>query len=213
VPPLTLIACVSAGCALAIIVSVAPLVRSVHWQVAPRPLKELLARQPWDSGQRELVARIAVVAVAGTLLAVITVDPQRAYWVVASGIVVVGFIPGRVPALHRGLHRMLGTAVGAGVYLGMAALDPGPWALVAIVFALQFFTEILIVRNYALAVSLLTPLALTLATAAAGDLGDVAVALERILDTIVGAAIAVATAFMHRPDVERRRAPASGLTG
>jgi hypothetical protein len=204
----TLVVCVTAGCALAIVISVAPLVRKVHWKVTPRSTRELLTPDPWDRGRVELVARNVVVAIAGTVAAVVTVDPERAYWVVASGVVVVGFVPSRGPALQRGLHRTLGTFAGAAAYLALAAIHPGDWAIVALMFALQYGAEIVITRNYALAVVMLTPLALMLATVASGQFGSVEIARERIVDTLVGATIGVLTAFIHRPDVVRRAAVA-----
>lgn len=202
----SLILCVAAGCLLAVVISVAPLIRSVHWTVTPRSTRELLTPTPWDRGRLELVARNVLVAIAGTAVAVATVDPERAYWVVATGVVVVGFVPGRAPAIKRGVHRSVGTLGGAGVYLALVALHPGDWWLVLILFALQFGTEMLITRNYALATSLLTPLALTLATVASGQFGSLDLAKERVIDTFVGAGLAVLTAFIHRPDVDRRDA-------
>jgi hypothetical protein len=87
--------------------------------------------------------------------------------------------------------------------VGLAALHLGTWALVAALFASQYFTEFLTTGHYPLAVAILTPLALTLATVPSGDFGSVPVAVERALDTAVGAGIAMLTAFIHRSDVER----------
>ncbi|WP_062381703.1 FUSC family protein [Demequina pelophila] len=197
VPPTTLVACVGGGCLFAVIVSIAPLVRRVHWTVTPRPLKVLLAPPEWDRGARELAVRTAIVAVAGTLLSVLWVDPDRAYWTVAAGAVVVGVMPGRGLAVNRGLHRTVGTIAGAGLYLLLSLLPMNPPLVALVLGSLQFITEIIITRHYALAVTAVTPLALILVTTSIGEFGTPAVVGERIVDTLVGAGIAVLTALVH----------------
>ncbi|WP_062383439.1 FUSC family protein [Demequina iriomotensis] len=210
VPPLVLVGTVAAGCAWAVVASIAPLVRRVHWQITPRPLSVLLARPEWDRGARELVWRTAIVAVLGTALSLLYVDPDRAYWTVAAGVVVVGVVPGRGPAVTRGLHRAVGTVLGVAVYLAIAAAGMPAVALALTLGTLQFITEITIARHYAIAVTAVTPLALVIVTASAGELGDLAVTGERIVDTALGAGLAVATALLHAPappDPAGRHAP------
>ena len=199
VPAATVIGCVTAGCALAVVVSIAPLLRRQHWQITPRPLKVLLARPLWDRGAKELVVRTAVVAVIGTAVSLLYVDPERAYWTVAAGVVVVGVVPGRGPAITRGLHRAVGTVLGVGLYTVIAAPELPPLAIALILGGLQFLTEVAITRHYALATAALTPLALILVSSAEGQLGSTEYIGERVLDTLVGAGIAVATALIHRP--------------
>ncbi|WP_062313978.1 FUSC family protein [Demequina rhizosphaerae] len=214
VPPLVLVGTVAAGCAWAVVASIAPLVRRVHWQVSPRPLRVLLAPPEWDRGARELVMRTAIVAIAGTALSLLYVDPDRAYWTVAAGVVVVGVVPGRGPAVTRGLHRAVGTVVGVGVYVAIAYSGMPPLALALTLGALQYVTELSITRHYAIAVAAVTPMALVIVTASAGELGDLSVTGERILDTALGAGLAVATALLHPPappDPAGRHAPPKGL--
>ncbi|WP_062462697.1 FUSC family protein [Demequina soli] len=208
--PLPLVGWVAVGCAWAVVASIAPLIRRVHWQVAARPLRVLLAPPEWDRGARELVARTVIVAALATAISTLYTDPERAYWTVAAGVVVVGVMPGRGVAVTRGLHRTVGTVVGALVYMGIGTLPPNPWLLAAILGALQFVTELAITRHYAIAVAAVTPLALIIVTSATGDFGTPDVIGERILDTIVGAGIAVATALLHAPapaDLTPRHGP------
>ncbi len=210
VPATTVIACVAAGCALAVVVSIVPLLRSKHWKITPRPLSVLLARPVWDAGAKELALRTTIVAVAGTLLSVLYVDPERAYWTVAAGVVVVGVVPGRGPAVSRGLHRTVGTVAGLGLYVAVTT-PPFPAVVIAIILGvLQFVTEVAITRHYAIATAAVTPLSLILVSSAAGDLGATEFVSERLFDTLVGAGIAVATALIHRPaapDPHHRFAP------
>jgi uncharacterized membrane protein YccC len=71
--------------------------------------------------------------------------------------------------------------------------------------ALQFTIELVVVRHYALALVFITPLVLLLTGAATGSIGSVDVALERIIDTIVGAALGAASGILHprAPATER----------
>lgn len=195
----TIVGWVAVGCAWAVVASLAPLARSVHWRVTPRPLSELLARPEWDRGAQELLARTAIVAVLGTAISMLYTDPERAYWTVAAGVVVVGIVPGRGIAVTRGLHRTLGTIAGVGVYLALGQLPTNPWLIAAVLGALQFLTELAITRHYAFTTAVVTPLALIIVTSATGEFGTAAVVGERVLDTAVGAGIAVLTALIHRP--------------
>lgn len=212
--PGTIIVWVTAGCAFAVVVSVAPLVRRYHWTITPRPLKVLLARPLWDRGAKELIVRTAIVAVVGTIVSLAYVDPERAYWTVGAGIVVIGVVPGRGPALKRGLHRTIGTIGGLLIY---AALTTPNLPLVVIALALgalQFTAEMVISRHYALATALLTPIALVLVSTAAGASGAFEFWSGRVLDTVVGAGIAVATGLIHKPaapDPRHRFAPPHAL--
>ncbi|WNM24249.1 FUSC family protein [Demequina capsici] len=196
---LVLVGWVAAGCTFAVLASIVPLIRRVHRQVTPRPLRVLLARPEWDRGARDLAIRTAIVATVCTAVSLLYTDPERAYWTVAAGVVVVGVMPGRGVAVNRGLHRTVGTVAGALIYMGIGELPPNPWLLALILGTLQFITELTITRHYAIAVTAVTPLALIIVTTAVGDFGTPAVVGERILDTLVGSGVAVLTALIHPP--------------
>ncbi|MGI8393212.1 FUSC family protein [Leucobacter sp. W1038] len=189
---------VAAGSILSAIVTLAPLALPRHFRAAPRPLRELLPG-PWlGSGESVLVARVAVVAVVGTVISVIWLDDTHAYWTVAAGVAVVGVVPVRRVSLERALHRTLGTVLGALLFLLVAPLVTVPWVLVAALVLLQFAIEMTVVRNYALALAFITPLVLFINEAAMGAAQVHHVAMERVSDTVVGSALAVLTALMHR---------------
>ena len=95
----------------------------------------------------------------------------------------------RLTAL-RATHRILGTILGAGIFLVLALLDPGGVVLVLVLGVLQFVVELLVVRHYGLALVFITPLALLVAARAPGTSAP-ALAVERIVDTGIGAVIAV----------------------
>ncbi|WP_241095500.1 MULTISPECIES: FUSC family protein [unclassified Leucobacter] len=201
--PVTLMLAVSGGALFSYALALAPLLRRAERARPVRPVDELLPG-PWlGAGERELLARVAVVAVLGTAVSVIWIDPHRAYWTVTAGVAVVGLVAGRRHAIGRGLHRTVGTLIGAGLYLAIAPLGRIPLLLVLLLGILQFAVESVVVRNYALALVFITPLVLLISGAATGG-GDLwGSALERFLDTAVGVAIAMLTGLIHRRSAPR----------
>ncbi|MFD4960448.1 FUSC family protein [Microbacterium sp. NPDC058389] len=187
------------GILFASTVSLAPLALQSRRRVAARPLREILPGPAWTGGERMLVARVALVTVVGIGLGLV-LDPDRAYWIVGAAVAVVGVAADRRAAFSRGLHRMVGTVVGAGVYLLLAPLPLSPLWLALVLGLLQFTIELLVVRNYALALVFITPLVLLLTGAATGTVDTVAVAAERVVDTLVGAALGAASGLLHPRD-------------
>lgn len=116
-----------------------------------------------------------------------------------------GEIPDAVERLCQ-LRRVIEHDRGvAAIYAPLALLRPtGVW-LALILGALQFGIELLIMRHYALALTLITPLVLLLTGAATGELGSMAIAAERVIDTIVGAVLGMVTGLLHPR-------PASGVS-
>lgn len=199
IAPLTYIAAVAGGCLFSYLVALSPLVvRRVRARES-RSLRELFPGPALDADARMLLLRVAVVSVLGVLLGLI-VDPQRSYWVVGAAIAVIGVAAARRAAFQRGLHRMVGTLAGAGLYALLALLHPsGIWTAL-LLGVLQFSIELVVVRHYTLALVLITPLVLLLTGAATGQIGSMDVALERIIDTVVGAALGAASGILHPRD-------------
>lgn len=185
------------GCVFSFLVALAPLVRSQTRAARPRPLRELFPGPRLDADGRMLLLRVAIVAVVGVLLGLL-VDPDRTYWIVGSAVAVIGVAAARRAAFQRGLHRMLGTVVGAGLYLLLALLHPAGIWLALLLGTLQFAIELVVVRHYALALVFITPLVLLLTGAATGTIGSIDVAGERIVDTLVGAVLGAASGVLHR---------------
>lgn len=194
--PAVYLAALAAGCLFSYAVAVTPLVLPRARADQARPLRELLPGPALDADSRMLLVRVTLVSVVGVLLGLI-VDPARAYWIVGSAVAVVGVAAARRAAFQRGLHRMLGTVVGAGLYALLALLHPAGLWLAVLLGALQFAIELVVVRHYALALVFITPLVLLLTGAATGEIGSLDVALERIVDTVVGAALGAASGVLH----------------
>lgn len=196
IAPLVYIAALAAGCLFSYLVAMAPLLRPRTRAIRARPLRELLPGPAFTADSRMLLLRVAIVAVIGVLLGLV-IDPTRTYWIVGSAVAVIGVAAARRAAVQRGLHRMLGTVVGAGVYALLALLHPSGLWLALLLGALQFTIELVVVRHYALALVFITPLVLLLTGAATGDIGSMDVAVERIVDTVVGAALGAASGLLH----------------
>lgn len=205
--PAVLLTAMAGGALFSYLLALAPLLRRRAREMKARSFCELLPG-PWlGRGERELILRIAVVAAVGTLLSTLLLEPHRAYWTVSAGVAVVGLSASRSYSLGRGLHRSVGTLLGAALALVITPLGADPLLLVLLLAALQFIIELVVVRNYALALVFITPLVLLITGAAAGGAAISATVGERVLDTVIGSAIAMATGLLHR------RTPTGGAAG
>ncbi|HEY5854495.1 MAG TPA: FUSC family protein [Aldersonia sp.] len=141
--------------------------------------------------------------IAGAIGAVSGVD--HAYWAMASAVLVLyqGFDFPRT--VQRGIERLLGTVVGLVVAGALLAANPQGLWLVFVVMALQFTIEMLVARNYALAVVFITPIALVISSGgrAVDDVGHLLT--TRAVDTVIGIGVglAVYAATMRRTAVRR----------
>ncbi|MBE7700319.1 FUSC family protein [Oerskovia sp. Sa1BUA8] len=98
-------------------------------------------------------------------------------------------------AVVRALQRALGTVVGALVAWPLLDAHLGFWATAALVVALQVVTEIVVGRHYGLAMLTITPMALLMTSLGGSGEG---IALDRALDTAVGAVVGVlAVVLVH----------------
>lgn len=196
--PVVFLLALTAGAVFAYVISIVPILSPRVRSMPARPLRELLPG-PWlGRDERTLMARIAIAAVVGTTVSMFWLDGIHAYWTVAASVAVIGLSADKTYSLQRGLHRTIGTILGAGLYVVLAPLGDNLVILIVLLTALQFVIELVVVRNYALALIFVTPLVLliTAATTTSGDL--MSTALERVLDTVIGATIAIATSFLHR---------------
>ncbi|MEH3089933.1 MAG: FUSC family protein [Microbacterium arborescens] len=205
VDPVLYLSVVAASLAFACVVTLAPLVRRRHRIEPRRPLGVLFPAAHREREARTLIARTAAVAVVGTAASLV-VDPERAYWIVGAGIAVIGVSASRRVALSRGIHRALGTAAGAVVYLGLAFAPLTGIVLGVVLGALQFVVELVVVRHYALALVFITPLVLLILGAAGA--GGAELAAERVLDTAVGALLGTLSSLIVVPGSAREQRPA-----
>lgn len=196
IAPLLYIGAIASGCLFSYLVALSPLVIRRVRARTPRPLRQLLPGPAFDDASRMLLVRVALVTVLGVVIGSV-VDPGRSYWIVGAGIAVIGVAADRRAAFSRGIHRMLGTVLGVGVYALLALLHPGGIWIALLLGLMQFTVELVVVRHYALALTIITPLVLLLTGAATGQIGSMDVALERVVDTVVGAVLGAASGVLH----------------
>jgi uncharacterized membrane protein YccC len=133
---------------------------------------------------RLVIASAIAVAVSAPL------GVHRTYWVLLT---VIAILQNgrrlRLTAL-RGVHRVLGTLVGLGLFALVLLWNPHGLWLALTLATLQFVVELVVIGNYGVALVFITPLALLIA--AQGDPRDVGtVVLTRVIDTLLGAGIAL----------------------
>ncbi|MFC6591158.1 FUSC family protein [Deinococcus lacus] len=133
-------------------------------------------------------------------------------WAMAAAAAVLGVL-GQQVRIQRAWQRILGTLGGVVLAAGLLLLDLPAAASVALVIALQFAAQLYIVRNYAVGLLFITPLALIMSHLARP--GPVALLLEtRLLETIIGALSALVLVLLmpYRPPPEPGDEPGSEAT-
>lgn len=159
------------------------------------------------SNSLRVVLRVGLACLlAGTVAA--TLEVERAYWAMAAALLMLHQGLSWTRTVQRSVERTAGTWAGLLLAGAVLWLHPsGPW-LALVVMGLQFAIEIVVVRNYGLAVVFITAAALTIASGGrpVDDLGGLL--LARGVDTLVGCLCALA-AFRLLPP----RAGAASVAG
>jgi hypothetical protein len=144
---------------------------------------------PFDEETTVITIRV-VAAVAAASLVSLPLGVNRTYWVVMVAGAVLQASHVRRLTVIRTIQRVLGTVVGVGVFALLVAVQPSAIWLVAVVALLQLAIEVVVGRNYGLALIFITPLALLISRAVRPD-DPVVLAGERIGDTVLGAVVAM----------------------
>ncbi len=155
----------------------------------PRAAWSMRQALRWPSEDLLVAARVA----AATLVAggvALALDNAHAYWAAAFAVIIVHTGGTRSVQFHRAFQRTVGTAAGLVVFALLLRIDPTHWWIIAIIIGFQFVVELLITRNYALAVVFLTPLALLISESVTGMDPDTIV-FDRAVDTLIGVGAAV----------------------
>lgn len=139
---------------------------------------------------RNLLAPLATGAVA------VALGLGHPYWGMVASVVPLT-APTLLEMVHRGSHRIIGTLTGVVVAGAFLLLDPSATMLVVGIIVCQIAAELLVLRNYALALTFITPLALLMGQVvhpmATSDL-----VVQRTLETVLGVAIGLAVAWATR---------------
>jgi len=163
------------------------------------PLRAVLAR---DSVVLRYALRVGLVTTAAVLLTT-ALGLKRGYWVTITAVVILQPYTGLTS--HRALQRVLGTVVGGALTAALAALFHAPLAILSLAFVFAGLSVTLLPLNYAAFSVFLTPTFVLLAEANAGDWHLAGV---RILNTVLGGALALAGSRLLWPTPESDRLPA-----
>ncbi|MGH3953763.1 MAG: FUSC family protein [Mycobacterium sp.] len=128
----------------------------------------------------------------------------RPQWAILSALVIVHLGPDRLHGTVRGLQRFAGTVVGLVLFAVLYQLSLTGYALVAAIATLQFCTELFLPRNYAVAVMFVTPIALLSAGVVTLQGSVTSIVRDRLAETLVGVAVAMASMYLIAPRAHRR---------
>ena len=164
-----------------------------HSDLVPmgQPSAGYLLRTALTRGSRPtLVAtRAALAVLLASSLAYLS-PVGHPYWSILASLIILHMGASRADLTIRAAHRILGTAVGVALYLGIVSLAPGPWVRLAIVILAIYGLEAFVTRNYAVGVVFVSVFALMLTPTTSIAQIEV-LARDRVLETIIGAGSAV----------------------
>ncbi|MGI9822582.1 FUSC family protein [Agromyces sp. Marseille-Q5079] len=150
-----------------------------------------------------VVQNVAAALVAGAVATAL--GAGHPYWAVVSAIAVIP--PARAAhTAQRAVHRVVGTLVGVVVTGLVLWPDPPPWALIVVIAVCQFGAEILVGRHYGAALVFITTLALTVVHLAS-PAPVIGLLADRVLETVLGAAVGLLAVLAARRFVEVRPMP------
>ena len=132
-----------------------------------------------------LTVGVALACIAGLYLGTF-----KSYWVILPVVAILQSGHNRRLTLTRGIQRMIGTLLGVILFAALLQLPLPHAGLVLLVMFLQFATDVVITRNYALGLFFITPLALIITTVG-HPISPEVVVHDRVLDTVVGIGIAI----------------------
>ncbi|GAB3486173.1 FUSC family protein [Flexivirga lutea] len=161
----------------------------LRWGLSPSSL-------PW------LAARRMATAVLLTCVVSYGFHIGHPYWAAMTTALVMSVTADRLALTRRALHRITGTVIGIAAFFAIHAAHPSGLVLLVIALFLVFCVQMLAVRNYALGVIFVTPMALLISTAGNPYRPVGEIAGERVLETVVGGTASVLVIWLMG-----RRAP------
>ncbi|SDR75501.1 FUSC family protein [Agrococcus carbonis] len=164
------------------------------------PLESLPVERDYrlSAGRRVQLRRVAryalSVLLAGSIATALGIG--HPYWAMVSAVVPVStgtFVAG----LARGTQRIVGTTVGVLLAAAILVTRPSDLVLVLMIALVAFGTELLVGRNYGIAMMFVTPLAL-LAVHLSSPVPVEQLVVDRLVESIVGALVGIAVGFATR---------------
>ena len=164
------------------------LLRTRSLTAVVKPLKPPVYESDWS---------VPITVGIGALLAGLigqTFDNDHWYWaMVAASVVLAG--KATTSRITRSLQRFVGTSLGVLIAAGLLWLDLPTLGLIAIVILLQASAELLIGRNYGIAMLVVTPLAL-LMISLASPIAPETLVLDRVFETFIGSLVGTIIALI-----------------
>ena len=181
----------------------------VYWQMFVSPTgwgwKPFLGLWRWRAAPLRHALRAALAIGAGFALSQLLPWREHAYWIVLSIIVVLrGSL---AQTLERRNERVAGTLLGCVLASAVLAADLPHWALLACVTVAQAVAHAFTLKRYLFTAVAATVLGLVQAHLLGAGGSPAFVLLERVADTVIGAGIAWAFAYVL-PSWERQQIPA-----
>jgi len=176
-----LFGCIGA-CALAVLYSL------LQRYVSKNKIPSVIETQDHHIVALTLEASVIAVFVAGGYLFALSINLNNPYWVPISTAAVMQGATFRA-VWHRNVHRIVGTVLGMGLVWFIFRYPLNPWMLAALITLLSFCIEVLVTRNYGLAVMFVTPLTVIFADAAAASMDVETLIKARLVDIILGSCI------------------------
>ncbi|MCO4787346.1 MAG: FUSC family protein [Marinomonas atlantica] len=145
-----------------------------------------------------LEALFLSVCISGSYAFALILSLDNPYWVPISCAAILQGATFRM-VWHRNIHRIVGTSIGMLLASFIFSFHPSPIVLALLICVLQTIIEVFIVKNYALAVTFITPLTVIMAEITSTGM-DASVLLEqRMIDIVLGSFIGfIAGAIFHR---------------
>ena len=152
-------------------------------------LRELFPQVGLSRAARAITWRVAAAVGLASALGPL-LGAHRTYWVVLAAVAVLQGGASRQLTALRTVHRVGGSMAGVLLFEILLLTHPvGAW-LVVLLMLLQGATEVVVARNYGLALCFITPLALLNATAS-HPAATLPAVQGRLLDTLLGAGVAL----------------------
>ncbi|MGK3987774.1 FUSC family protein [Sorangium sp. So ce136] len=145
--------------------------------------------------------RVGLAAAAGMAVSQ-GFELRRGYWITITAVSVLQPYTGAT--VLKGLQRIAGTVLGCLLAAGIAAVVHDPLGLLALIFVLATAGVALLPVNYGVFSALLTPTFVLLAELGSGDYH---LTQLRVVNTLIGGAIALAAIALLWPSPERDRFP------
>ncbi len=167
---------------------------------APGPPMPSAARQ-----RLHLIRCAVVVLVAGSIATGVGIG--HPYWAMVAAVapLAVFSLRGQVA---RGILRVAAAAIGLVLAAALLALGLPVWSTLLLIAGLQAAAELLVVRNYGLALVFITPLAL-LSVQLASPQPVRSLITDRFVETLIGVTVGVLAAIVTRNRERSRSGPAA----